>query len=53
MEFFRQAGDTSFSPTTPATIIAMHSSRAGATLSANSHMPSVATPTAPMPVQIA
>src|SRR5690606_1090212 len=45
--------DTSFSPTTPHTIMAMQARRAGLTLSANSTMPAMATPTAPMPVQMA
>src|SRR3546814_2657249 len=35
------------------TISAMHASRAGEALSANTRIPTVATPTAPMPVQIA
>src|SRR3546814_2331091 len=46
-------GETAFNPTTPATISAMHPSRAGEALSANTRIPTVATPTAPMPVQIA
>src|SRR5690606_24241501 len=46
-------GETAFRPTTPATISAMHASRAGEALSANSTMPTVATPMAPIPVQIA
>src|SRR3546814_7209099 len=46
-------GETAFNPTTPATISAMHASRAGEALSANTRIPTVATPTAPMPVQIA
>src|SRR3546814_19646655 len=46
-------GETTFNPTTPATIRPMHASRAGEALSANSPRPTVATPIAPIPVQTA
>src|SRR3546814_12632930 len=42
-------GETTFNPTTPATIRPMHASRAGEALSANSTRPTVATPIAPIP----
>lgn len=42
-----------FSPTMPATINTMHTSRAAVAGSLNSKMPAIAVPTAPMPVQIA
>lgn len=47
------AAEVSFKPITPAMINAMHPSLAGDALSENSTMPSVATPTAPIPVQTA
>ena len=44
--------DVSFSPMMPATISPMHTRRAAVAGSWNSHMPTNAVPTAPMPTQI-